>query len=139
MQAKIDLELCPIAGLPGFCWAWTGYRMPKGYGQVSLDGKAQLVHRVTYQLLVGPIPDELELDHLCQYESCCNPEHTEPVTSQVNSERTDAARKTHCVNRHPLSGGNLIIKRQPNGHTIRNCRTCANENRRRPTRQVAAA
>lgn len=35
MRAKIVVELCPAAGLPGDCWAWTGALNSKGYGCVA--------------------------------------------------------------------------------------------------------
>lgn len=124
MQAKIALELCPVAGLPDFCWAWTGHRMPKGYGQVSYQGRSYLAHRLAYQLLVGPIADELQLDHLCLNKPCCNPSHTEPVTGKVNCERTEAATKPRCKSGHPLAGPNLRLKKKPSGLTQRQCRVC---------------
>lgn len=124
MQSKIAIELCPVAGLDGFCWAWTGYRMPSGYGQVGHEGKVQLTHRVAYEQLVGTIPDGLQLDHLCVNKPCCNPSHTEPVTGKVNCERTDHANKPRCVNGHPLIGPNLRVKQRANGLSQRECRAC---------------
>lgn len=70
------------------CWIWTGYlHSQTGYPYSSLDGKGQLAYRVTYQLLVGPIPDGLELDHLCNTPECVNPDHLEPVTHAENMRR----------------------------------------------------
>lgn len=139
MQGKVSLELCPLAGLGNFCWTWTGALNSRGYGCVGIDGKSQLIHRVAYQLLVGPIPAGLQIDHLCQNKRCCNPAHLEPVTGKVNCERTAAARKTMCIHGHPLSGGNLIIKRRPGGRAIRNCRTCQYEAQRRSYARRAEA
>lgn len=56
----------------------------------SYQGKAWMVHRLLYTLLVGPIPDELVLDHKCKDRACCNPSHVEPVTQKVNVERGQA-------------------------------------------------
>lgn len=126
MQAKIQIELCPVAGLPGFCWAWTGARMPAGYGQVGVDGKTQLAHRVTYQLLIGPIPDELQLDHLCLNKPCCHPLHTEPVTAVVNGRRARADR-FRCAQGHPLAGRNLVIRIRRGCEEHRTCRLCQYE------------
>jgi hypothetical protein len=128
MRAKIVFQPCLVEGLPGPCWVWTGYVMPKGYGQVGFEGKVQLAHRVTYRLLIGPIPDDLQLDHLCRNKSCCNPSHTEPVTGWENLRRAGVVNKLRCVKGHPLFPPNLIIKKQKNGTSImRNCRVCARD------------
>jgi hypothetical protein len=43
-----------------------------------------MAHRFAYELLVGPIPEDLELDHLCRVRHCVNPAHLEPVTHLEN-------------------------------------------------------
>lgn len=70
------------------CWLWLGWRHRQtGYPYSSLDGRDQLAYRVVYQLAVGPIPDGLELDHLCNVPLCVNPDHLEPVTHAENMRR----------------------------------------------------
>lgn len=74
------------------CWEWIGRTNEKGYGlmQVKPSGcphQTMTAHRLSYQLLVGPIPDGLTLDHLCRNTSCVNPEHLEPVTLEENVRR----------------------------------------------------
>jgi hypothetical protein len=66
---------------------WTGDRNEDGYGKVWYDGRTQLIHRVVYRLLIGPIPDGLTLDHTCSNRPCCRPEHLDPVTQAVNVAR----------------------------------------------------
>lgn len=129
MRAKIVVELCPVAGLPGDCWAWTGALNSKGYGCVGVYRKSQLAHRVAYEITFGLIPAGLQIDHLCGNKRCCNPAHLEAVTGKTNMERTDQARKTHCVNGHRLAGANLIFKKAGQ-YTIRNCRECQNARNR---------
>lgn len=69
------------------CWTWTASLQRDGYGQVKIDGKQRLAHRVVYEFLVGPIPEELESDHLCRNRACVNPNHLEPVTHRENMQR----------------------------------------------------
>lgn len=76
------------------CWVWGGAKSPKGYGCVRYQGRVQRTHRVVYLLMVGSIPDGLELDHLCGNEPCCNPQHLEPVTGALNLARAKAAAVT---------------------------------------------
>lgn len=122
IRTKIQLELCPVRGLDGFCWVWTG-RRNHGYSSIYFAGRTQPTHRVTYELLVGPIPPGLQIDHLCRVRPCINPAHLEPVTARVNMQRAICPDR-RCPQGHPLADPNLIVKRRPNG-LIHNCRVCA--------------
>ena len=71
------------------CWQWTDYIKPDGYAVCRPDrskGK-QPAHRVMYELIVGSIPPETELDHMCSNRSCVNPDHLAPVSKQENIRR----------------------------------------------------
>lgn len=116
-------SIADLIDASGDCWEWTGSKRQLGYGQVMYRGKAWPVHRLVWTALVGPIVDGLELDHLCRNESCCNPDHLEPVTHAENLRRgtiNQYIRATHCVNGHPFSGVNLYLS--PGGY--RGCRQC---------------
>src|SRR4051812_4751656 len=56
----------PLFNDRGPCWLWTGRKTADGYGRVQVAGRQKMVHRWSYELLVGPVPDGLELDHLCR-------------------------------------------------------------------------
>lgn len=106
------------------CWRWTGRLDTGGYARISIAGTMTAVHRITYELVHGPIPVGLEIDHLCRNTGCVNPDHLEAVTHRVNVLRGMApaaqqARWTDCKNGHPLSGSNLVIE---NGK--RRCSIC---------------
>lgn len=106
------------------CWTWTGCTQ-HGYGLVWVDGvrRSARVHRVVYELLVGPIPEGLTLDHLCRNRACCNPAHLEPVTLSENVKRGGNSLKTHCPNGHDYSLHGFVITSR-NGSTERACRPC---------------
>lgn len=116
----------------GDCWNWVGSDNGRGYGIFYHDGRYSRAHRFAYELMVGPIPEGLTLDHLCRNTYCVRPRHLQPVIHQVNVLRGNAptarnARKTHCNSGHPLSGSNLYVR--PTG--FRECRTCARQANRR--------
>ena len=75
------------------CWVWQRSRERCGYGHVRKDGRLVPAHRVYYERQVGPIPEGLELDHLCRVRACVNPDHLEPVTMQENRRRAAVARR----------------------------------------------
>lgn len=98
------------------CWEWVG-NITGGYGQFSVDARPTVAHRVAYELLVGPIPRGLEVDHLCFNKTCVNPQHLEPVTRHENLKRR-SARRMLCKYGHPL-------EQQVTHPEWRFCRTCA--------------
>jgi HNH endonuclease len=111
----------------GPCWIWLGPKDKDGYGRVKFDGKTQRVHRVMHTLIKGDIPEGREPDHLCRIRVCCNPDHTEIVSTRENILRSDGpaarnARKTRCKNGHPLVEENLVLSCLSSGR--RRCLTC---------------
>jgi hypothetical protein len=109
---------------PDGCWLWLIGKSTAGYGVFRLPDRQVLAHRFAYELLVGPIPDGMTLDHLCRVRHCVNPTHLEPATRGENTLRgetvTAANRaKTHCPQGHPYE--------QTYGQRIcRKCRRKAN-------------
>lgn len=100
-------RVIPKLRAEGECWVFTGWKDSKGYGYVARGGKyggTIAAYRVTYDYFRAEIPDGLSLDHLCRNRACCNPWHLEPVTHQVNLQRSGPATKTHCVRGHLRNG-----------------------------------
>ena len=119
----------------GPCWQWTAAKDRDGYGQIGEGGREGAVqaHRSAYELLVGPIPDGLVLDHLCRTPSCVNPSHLEPVTQAENVRRGYWGTRTHCVNGHEWDEGNT--RSRPDGK--RECRACHRIRERARRRRAA--
>lgn len=85
----------------GDCWLWTGARSGirgnrGGYGQIGVGGRVIYTHRFAYELLKGPIPASMTLDHrpTCP-KHCCNPDHLRPATNKQNLENRAGAQSNN--------------------------------------------
>jgi hypothetical protein len=101
------------------CWLWTAGTC-RGYGYFATarkngrHGRSLRAHRVAFELLRGPIPNGMQLDHLCRVRGCVNPDHLEVVTGATNTLRGISspainARKTHCRRGHEFTPENTYI------------------------------
>lgn len=117
-------------GEPNDCWLWIGWRNADGYGLIDDRPRTGVrrAHRVAYEFSIGPIPDGLQLDHLCRNPPCVNPRHLEPVTNQENTRRgAHGSLITSCPKGHPYDDANTYV--DPDG--ARRCRRCHRERMRR--------
>lgn len=121
--AKVDRS-----GTQSECWLWTACTTKDGYGRFRREGRNCLAHRLAYELLVGPIPERTELDHVramgCRHRNCVNPSHLEAVTHHQNVLRglgPVANRNNSCRRGHPYDEANTLITSKGD----RYCRACA--------------
>lgn len=68
------------------CWEWNASTFDDGYGCFWAAGRNWRAHRVAYELLVGPIPDGVMLDHECFNHACVSPRHLRLATVKQNGE-----------------------------------------------------
>jgi hypothetical protein len=122
--SKVDLARTesPHAPTLGRCWVWIGARHGNGYGAFWDGERVVTAHRFSF----GPVPEGLELDHLCANRACIRPLHLEAVTHAENIRR-GAARVTHCPAGHPYDEANTY--HHPTGS--RDCRACMRISRQR--------
>lgn len=116
---------------PDECWPWRACKDEKGYGHFNSGaGGSILAHRFSYELLVGPIPKGLTIDHVkargCTRKNCVNPAHLEPVTNKVNTLRSDGptarqARQTHCKRGHEFNERNTYRNVRSGSRQCREC------------------
>lgn len=129
-----------VVVLPNGCWEFPQIDRGSGYGvlhdRATGPGNV-LMHRWSFEHFRGPIPEGMQIDHLCHtrdasclgghdclHRRCVNPEHLEPVTLPENVLRgrgpfAENARKTHCKRNHALTPDNTYIYRG-----TRSCRAC---------------
>jgi hypothetical protein len=109
-------------------WCWTGATLPTGYGRWGHDGTWVYVHRFAYEVVVGPIPEGLTIDHVvsagCRSKRCVRPAHLEVVTLAENVQRAKAL-ITHCPAGHEYTPENTKL-----AGAHRECRTCRRSQQR---------
>ena len=94
------------------CWLWTG-KLVDGYGTFWMGKISMTSQRAAYEILVGPVPKDLHIDHLCHkwdttclggrscpHRRCVNPGHLEAVTRSANNTGRIVPHKTTCPRGH---------------------------------------
>ena len=139
------------------CWLWTGRLDDKGYpGSIHSNGRRRRPYQLLYELLVGPIPKGMTLDHLCHtsvatdcaamfaakkcpHRRCVRPDHLEPITQaeQVQRGRSpwrQRSLQTHCYRGHAFDDENTYVTLKGQ----RNCRACHRAKEAERRRKIAA-
>ncbi len=117
------------------CVLWIGNVSHGGYGQVNINKRQTYAHRAAYECRYGPIPEGLQLDHLCRTRCCINPAHLEPVTPKENSVRRTRL-ITQCAKGHEYSRENTRLRTRTDGRLFRSCLQCARANDEKQRRRL---
>jgi hypothetical protein len=111
------------------CWLWTAKRLPRGYGEIAINGKDRArTHRVSWEMHFGAIPERRWVLHRCDNPSCVRPDHLFLGTHLDNMADMRAKgrgtypnrTKTHCKRGHEYTPENTRIGAKGN----RCCITC---------------
>lgn len=139
------------------CWPWVGSTDTSGYGRMQGGTDSarlyQVAHRYAYELLVCPIPDGYQVDHVCHnvdlscprgsdcpHRRCVNPSHLEAVTRTENMRRSPRNSAPTCINGHARTPENTRLRVRP-GRIERVCVPCVADHNRAKSerrREVAA-
>ena len=106
------------------CLLWRKPSGSNGRGTFWNGKRPVQPYRFAYELLIGPIPPGLTIDHVwangCRNPLCVNPNHLEVVSQCENVMRGRNAGKTHCPQGHPYDEANTYVTRKG----TRACRSC---------------
>lgn len=129
-----DRLMAKVRVQPSGCWEWQGYIQANGYGYFR-HPETSWAHRASWIVHRGPIPTDLQIDHLCKNKRCVNPDHLDPVTPSVNLRR--ARPWTKCPEFHPSEPSRFAAR--ADGRQF--CRECnrVREQRRRDSAALTAA
>jgi len=97
-EAKVEARFWTKVDKTETCWVWTARVTTNGYGALnyteyndSLTGEGVTrryvrAHRYSWERTHGPIPEGIEIDHICHNRLCVRPDHLRPATRKQNSE-----------------------------------------------------
>lgn len=107
--APIEVRLWRKVNKTNTCWGWVGSTTCGGYGQIYFKGRLAYVHRVSWELTNGPIPEGLYVLHRCDVRRCVNPDHLFLGTISDNS--LDMVRKKR-QNTTRITEAEVLLLRQ---------------------------
>lgn len=94
-EEKVKQKLLAKRQIVNSCWEYTGCKSTTGYGRTCYQGVYAYVHRVSYSVFVGKIPNDMCVLHRCDNPKCFNPEHLWVGTHQDNMLDRDIKGRTY--------------------------------------------
>ena len=127
------------------CWGWETKPNAMGYSVLGFQGQQLYAHRVSWEILNGPIPLGYDVDHICHnrdrsclggtscpHRACVNPEHLRVVPRRENAHAGRNGPRKICTRGHRMTDDNSYWRPDEKG---RMCRECARiRDQKRPAR-----
>lgn len=90
----------------GDCLVWTRSKFASGYGLIWVNNRNTPTHRYAWELVNGPIPEGMELDHICWNRACLRIEHLRLATLSQNSANRMHGVQNQSGHRNVFKNGN---------------------------------
>ena len=100
------------------CLIWTGPLTHNGYGTMCVGGKDLRAHRYAWERERGPIPEGMQVDHVCWNRLCCEVSHLRLATPAQNQANRSGARRdsgTGVRNVYATPAGTFQVRMTANG------------------------
>lgn len=124
----IRLERLSVRDEVSGCVNWTGTTR-NGYGRLMIGSRSEgnrrsvSAHRLSYLIHKGPIPDGMEICHVCDNRRCINPDHLFAGTRQDNVNDREAKGRGNYTRK--LSNEDVLYIRNAKGK--KTCKQLASE------------
>lgn len=92
-------EPIPVTG----CLLWLGNVGHSGHGRISVNGKTERVHRVSWKIKYGEIPEGMCVLHKCDIPCCINPDHLFLGTQEDNMNDMNSKNRGSCGEKSPIA------------------------------------
>lgn len=109
------------------CWIWQAGKDSAGYGSVRDGTRIRKAHAVYWERANGPVPNGMELHHLCRVPCCVNPDHLKPLTRAEHGKTRVGLKPQKTICKHGHTGDDISYRK--NGQI--NCRECSKEHKRK--------
>lgn len=135
-------------GADNECWEWKNVPLAEGYGLFTVGKKVLgvqrsfLAHRLVYQLVNGPIADDLCVCHHCDNRLCVNPRHLfsgtqlDNLIDMARKGRDKKAVKDRCIRGHPWTTQNIGLAISSGARYCKICRKINGLNYRTKNRKL---
>ena len=82
MPMQVNSPFTPL----GYCLVWRFGLNRDGYGLLTIEGKQELAHRAVFIQTRGAVPEDRQVNHLCNRPFCLQPSHLYAGTRQDNKD-----------------------------------------------------
>lgn len=100
---------------------WTGRKTAEGYAVMTKNGRQYHAHRYAWERAHGPVPEGMQVDHICHVRDCVDLSHlrlASPAQNQANRAGPNRSRKELLPRGVSRNGGGFSARVGMGGRTF---------------------